>query len=315
MKAVQMVQTGGPECLELRDVPEPEIRDDEVLVRVHVAGVNPVDAKIRLGQFTRFHPVVPAIIGRDISGVVVRAGRAVSEFPLGSEVLGVLDYDRGAYAEFVAASPREIAHKPHGLDHAQAAALPVAALTAWQALFEHGKLQADQSLLIHGASGGVGHYAVQFAAWCGAKVAATCAGSDRDFVKSLGAERAIDYRAERFEDIVSNLDLVLDLIGGETRRRSWPILRSGGILVSTLPDPAPEGRSDVSGREVVVYANSRQLEFIAVLVTEGHVKVHLDQVFPLVEARRAHLHLEKEHSRGKTVLRVLAEDKPNPTIG
>jgi NADPH:quinone reductase-like Zn-dependent oxidoreductase len=284
---------------------EPAIHDDEVLVRVHAAGVNPVDTKIRAGKFPRFHPILPATLGRDISGTSVRAGAQVSGFHAGEEVFGMVDYDRGGYAEMVVASPREITRKPAAIDHLAAAALPVAALTAWQALFEHGKLRAAQRVLIHGGSGGVGHFAVQFAAWRGATVFATCAGSDMDFVAALGAKRAIDYESERFEEIASGMDLVLDLIGGETRRRSWSILKSCGILVSTLPDPEPDGRSDVSGREVVVYASPAQLKAIGDLVADGRVKVHLDQVFPLSEAAQAHDHLEREHSRGKTVLRVL----------
>ncbi|EDY19058.1 NADPH:quinone reductase [Chthoniobacter flavus Ellin428] len=298
-----MIRAGGAESLGVVEIPEPEIHDDEVLVLVQAAGVNPVDTKIRAGTFPRFHPVLPATLGRDISGTIIRSGSEVSEFRTGEEVFGMLDYDRGSYAELAAASPREIARKPFGINHLEAAALPVAALTAWQALFEHGRLRKSQRVLIHGAGGGVGHYAVQFAAWCGAEVLATCAGSDVDFVGSLGAGRPIDYQSERFEEIATGMDLVLDLIGGEIRQRSWSTLKSRGILVSTLPNPKPDGRADVSGREVVVYSSPAQLDVIGRLVADGRVKVHLDRIFLFTEAQKAHDHLEREHSRGKTVLR------------
>jgi NADPH:quinone reductase-like Zn-dependent oxidoreductase len=180
----------------------------------------------------------------------------------------------------------------------------VAALTAWQALFEHGKLRRGQRVLIHAANGGVGHLAVQLAHWCGAEVIGTCAAEDRDFVTDLGAQIVIDLQAQRFEDEVGNLDLVLDLIAGETRQRSWIVLKPGGILVSTLPDPRPEGRSDVSGREAIVYPAPVQLGIIAGLLATSAINVAIDRVYPLSDTAAAHVHLEKEHSRGKTVLQI-----------
>ena len=248
MKAIRIHAFGGPENLICEEAPQPVPASDEVLIRVRAAGVNPVDTKIRSGEFPRFRPELPAILGRDISGIVADVGNEVSGFVKGDAVFGMLDYDRGAYAEYAVASIREIAPAPGGLDHQRLAALPVAALTAWQALFEHGKLRRGQRVLIHAANGGVGHLAVQLAHWCGAEVAGTCAGEDVDFVRSLGADTVIDYQAQRFEDEVRDLDLVLDLVAGETRRRSWQGLKPGGILVSTLPDPKPEGRRDVSGK-------------------------------------------------------------------
>jgi NADPH:quinone reductase-like Zn-dependent oxidoreductase len=305
MKAIRIHETGKPACLREECVPEPEPAADEFLVRVHAAGVNPVDTKIRAGNFARFHPMLPAVIGRDISGTIVGAGRNASGFSIGEAVFGLLDYDRGAYAELVLASSRELARKPAALTHRVVAALPVAALTAWQALFEHGKLRGGKRVLIHGASGGVGHLAVQFAVWCGAAVYATCRGDDREFVGELGATGALDYRTARFEKEMEEIDLVLDLIGGETRHRSWQTLKPGGILVSTLPEPTPpDGRTDVSGREVVVYGSSEQLAAIASLVAAGQVKVCIDHEFMLSAAAAAHDHLEREHVRGKIVLLV-----------
>ena len=223
-------------------------------------------------------------------------------FAKGDHVFGMLDYDRGTYAEFAIASPREIAKVSPALDHGTVAALPVAALTAWQALFEHGKLRRGQRVLIHAANGGVGHFAVQFAINCGAEVIATCSASDVDFVRGLGVAAVIDHKAQRFEEEVHDLDLVLDLVAGATRERSWQTLKPGGIRVSTLPEPKPTGRADVSGREVVVYSSPDQLRTIAHSLESGSLRVELDRVFPLADARAAHRHLEEEHVHGKTEL-------------
>jgi NADPH:quinone reductase-like Zn-dependent oxidoreductase len=304
MKAIRIHSFGGPETLSYEEAPQPTPARGEVLIRVHAAGVNPVDAKIRSGEFPRFRPQLPAILGRDISGVVVNVGPDVSDLAKDDEVFGMLDYDRGAYAEYAVASTREISLAPAALEHEQLAALPVAALTAWQALFEHGKLQRGQRVLIHGANGGVGHFAAQLGLWSGAEVVGTCAEEDVDFVRDLGVETVIDYQSQRFEDEVRNLDLVLDLVAGETRRRSWKVLKPGGILVSTLPDPKPEERHDVSGREVVVYPAPVQLGAIARLLATGAINVAIDRVFPIADIPAAHHRLEKEHSRGKTVAQI-----------
>jgi NADPH:quinone reductase-like Zn-dependent oxidoreductase len=304
MKAIVIHQTGRHGRLKLQEVPEPTCHEDELIIKVAVAGVNPVDTKIRAGKFARFHPCLPAVLGRDISGTVMSVGSKVVAFTEGDSVFGMLDYDRGTYAEFATASVREIAPKPVALGHDSAAAIPVAGQTAWQALFEFGKLRPGQRVLIHGASGGVGHLAVQLASWCGARVSATCKTEDVTFVQALGAEQVIDYKTHRFEDELSELDLILDLVGGETRERSWATLKAGGVLVSTLPAPVPAGRSDVSGREMVVYSNPGLLTRIAKLMVGGQLKVEIDRAFSLAEAAAAHRHLEEDHPRGKTVLIV-----------
>ncbi|HWB61698.1 MAG TPA: NADP-dependent oxidoreductase, partial [Chthoniobacteraceae bacterium] len=249
----------------MEEIPKPSAGNGEVLVKVEACGVNPVDTKIRCGEFSRYIPCLPATLGRDISGTVVEVTGDVAGIAKGDAVFGMLDYDRGAYAEYATAGAMEIARKPAGLSFEEAAALPVPALTAWQALFEFGRLKAGQRVLIHGAGGGVGHFAVQFAVLQGAQVIATCGKEDLEFVRELGAEHAIDYKAEKFENDASGIDLVVDLVAGDTRKRSWQILRPGGILVSTLPGPKPEGRSDVSGREVVVHQAPWQLSEIAAL--------------------------------------------------
>jgi NADPH:quinone reductase-like Zn-dependent oxidoreductase len=304
LKAIRIHETGGAGCLIHEEVPGPEPQESEFLIRVHAAGVNPVDTKIRSGKFPRFRPTLPAILGRDISGTILKKGAGAAGFEVDDEVIGLLDYDHGAYAEYTIASARELVRRPPEISREEAAALPVAALTAWQALFEHGKLRRHQSVLVHGAGGGVGHFAVQLAAWRGATVTATCSSKDIDFILGLGAQRAIDYKTERFEEQVRDVDLVVDLVGSETRQRSWQTLKSGGILVSTLPAPEPEGRKDVSGREVVLYASSPQLQEITNLVAAGNIMVHIDRKFPLRDAAKAHLHLEEEHPRGKTILLV-----------
>lgn len=302
MKAVLLHAFGNTDGFRYEEIPTPEPAKNEVLIRVAAAGINPVDTKIRSGKFARFLPALPAVIGRDVCGVIESVGTTVVAFKLGDRVFGMLDYDRGAYAEYAIASPREIAKTPASLEPGRGAALPVAALTAWQALFDYGRLEPGQRVLIHGANGGVGHLAVQLAAWRGAEVLGTCHREDVDFVKSLGAVEVIDYKAERFEEKVREVDLVLDLIAGETRERSWQTLKAGGILVSTLPSPVPRNRTDVSGREVVVSANSDQLERIAALMAIGALDVVIHRTHPLAEAAEAHRQIEEQHGRGKTVL-------------
>lgn len=302
MKAILIREFGSADVLCCKESSEPKFSDDELLIRVEAAGVNPVDTKIRAGKFPRFTPQLPAVLGRDVSGTVAAVGRDVTGFSEGDRVFGMLDYDRGGYAEFAAASPREIAKAPPELEHRALAALPVAALTAWQALFEHGKLRRGQRVLLHAANGGVGHFALQFAVNCGAETFATCSAADVNLVRDLGAAKVIDYQTQRFENEIRDLDLVLDLIGGETRERSWKTLKAGGILVSTLPQPIPPKGLNLSGREVIVYPNPEELHTIASLLESGEARVEIDRAFPLAECRTAHCHLEEEHSRGKTVL-------------
>lgn len=307
MKAIILKSFGGPASLVPGEVQMPVPGKGEFLIKVHAAGVNPVDTKIRSGQFARFVPRLPAIIGRDICGTVVKAPGKNSRFKKGDRVLGMLDYDRGAYAEYAIGAEHELASAPKSLASNSAAAIPVAGLTAWQALFEHGRLQPGQRVLIHGSSGGVGHLAVQFAALHRAQVVGTCSGDDVDFVRELGAVMAIDYKNEEFEKGAGKVDLVVDLIGGKTRERSWTLLKPRGILVSTLPSPKPLGRTDVSGREVVVHADPGTLRHIADLAAMKLIKIELANVFPLEKANEAHQFLQDEHSRGKTVLSVMKD--------
>jgi len=296
---------GGPDEFVLDDVSDLTPGDKEIVIDVHAAGLNPVDAKIREGQFPRFEPKLPAVIGRDICGVVAKVGRRVTGWFEGEAVFGMLDYERGAYAQQTIATEREIARKPSTVDPVHAAALPVAALTAWQGLFEQGKLTEGQRVLIHGGSGGVGHLAIQFAVHRGIEVLATTSSDHVSFVRGLGASKVIDYKTERFEDEVRDVDVVFALVAGETRDRSWAVLKRNGLLVSTVggapvrPSNAPQG---AAGREVVVQAKSEQLEEIGHLVESGQIRVHVNRVFPLAEAARAHDYMQSAHAPGKIVL-------------
>ncbi|WP_134496143.1 NADP-dependent oxidoreductase [Microvirga pakistanensis] len=309
MKAIRIHRFGGPEVLTLDDVPWPQPKDDEVLVRVHAASVNPVDYKIRGGSYSVKEDQLPYTLGRDLSGTVELLGTRAHTLKAGDPIFAFIGMDRGAYAEYVVVKAMEMAAKPDSLDHVQAAAVPLAGLTAWQGLFDHGHLQAGQRVLIHGGAGGVGHLAVQFAKAKGADVLTTASGSDLDFVHGLGADEVIDYEAERFEDRVSDVDLVFDLVSGDTQDRSWGVLKEGGILVSTLGQP-PAGKAAQHNVQATGYRaqpNPAQLSEIGRLIDDGQVRVVVDRIFPLTEAGVAQDYLEQEHVRGKVVLRVSDE--------
>lgn len=303
MHAVCIHAFGGPEVLQLDEVPRPEPEQDEILVRVRAASVNPVDYKIRSGQYAK-REQLPMMLGRDVSGTVERCGRQVQDWETGDEVFAMLPSNRHGYAEYVTIKSSDAVPKPPSIDHEHAAAVPLAALTAWQGLFEHGALKSGQRVLIHGAAGGVGHFAVQFAKVAGAEVIATASGADAQFLRELGADQVIDYRSERFEDRAREIDLVLDLIGGETQERSWAVLKPGGTLVSTLGQPSQEKARErgVNAKGYMAQPNAQQLSQIARLIDEGKVRPHVQATYPMREAAKAQEHLEREHAQGKTVL-------------
>jgi NADPH:quinone reductase-like Zn-dependent oxidoreductase len=312
MKAARIHRTGGPSVLKYDEVPLPEPRRGEFLIEVHYASVNPVDAKIRKGHYKGFKAVLPATLGRDICGVIRKVGGKTgsgrrSPFKVGDEVFGMLDYGRGAYAEYTVSPAREIARRPQGVSEKDASTLGVAALTAWQGLFDHGRLQKGQRVLIHGAAGGVGHFAVQFAKVAGATVIATASKRDLAWVRKLGADEVIDYQKQRFEEHTGAVDLVLDLVAGETQERSWGVLKeSGGAIVSTLSEPSKveARRHRARGMRMVVKVKQAQLEKIAALVADGRVKVEIAKVFPLHKAGDAQRYLEDTHVRGKVLLKI-----------
>lgn len=308
MKAVRIHSYGGPQVLVEEDAPRPEPSSGEVLMEVHAAGVNPIDWKVREGYAKDWlRHKLPLILGWDISGVIVELGKAVKGFKKGDEVYGKLDSRRdGAYAEYAVSQIENIALKPGTIDHIHAAAVPIAALTAWQSLFDLANLSAGQTVLIHAAAGGVGHFAVQFSKWKGAKVIGTASGRNEEFVKKLGADMIIDYTSKKFEDEVSGVDCVLDTQGGEVLNRSLRVLKKGGIVVSTLSEPSADdiARYGVRSSHVLARSDSRQLMQIAELIDAGVVRPIVETVLPLAEARRAHEMSQMGHVRGKIVLKI-----------
>jgi NADPH:quinone reductase-like Zn-dependent oxidoreductase len=308
MKAVRLYSYGGPNVLVYEDAPMPSPGAGAVRVRVHAAGVNPVDWKIREGYYReKMHHTLPLIPGWDVSGVVEALGLGVTRFREGDLVFGRPDIlANGAYAQYIVVKETELAAKPKTLDHPHAAAIPLASLTAWQSLFGAGRLSAGQRVLIHAAAGGVGHYAVQLAKWKGAEVIGTASARNRDFVRGLGADEVVDYEAGPFEETVRNVDLVLDTMGGETQARSWKVLKRGGLLVSIVSPPPAElaVAHDVRGAYVFVQPNAVQLAEIAELTDRGLLRPALDVVFQLSEARQAQERSQGGHVRGKIVLEV-----------
>ncbi|WP_424359955.1 NADP-dependent oxidoreductase [Methanocella sp. MCL-LM] len=308
MKAIRYHSFGGPEVLRYEDVPKPEARPGEVLIRVKATGVNPVDWKIRAGYMKEvFQKMLPLIPGGDVAGVVEEVGSGVTDFKPGDEVYGWLGTGRnGTYAEYVSADASAIARKPRSLDFIQAAGLPLAALVAWQTLFDTADLKFGQTVLIHGASGGVGHLAVQLAKWKGAKVIGTASSRNQDFLREIGTDMVIDYQKARFEEMVRNVDVVLDTQAGDTQRRSYKVLKKDGILVSTLgiENPDEAAKHGVRAIGFMNHPDGEELKQIADLIDEGKLKPTVSTVMSLKDAARAHELSQTGHARGKIVLKV-----------
>ena len=303
MKAAQISGFGGKDAVRINDIPKPTAAPGKIVVEVHAAGVNPFDWKIREGQV----PLKPPLtLGGDFSGVVSEAG---SGFRKGDEVFGtalVLSGGSGSFAEYASVDPKRIAPKPKKASHAEAAALPLASVSAYQALVEHMRLSRGQKVLIHGGAGGIGTAAIQIARELGAHVAATSSGRDLDFVKSLGADVAIDYRNQSFEDELSGYDAVYDTVGGETYERSFRVLRRGGRIVSMLEQPRPElaGRYGVEAIGQMTKIDSGKLAAISSLVDKGALEVKVDRTFGLKDAAEALEYQKTGHPRGKVVIKV-----------
>jgi NADPH:quinone reductase-like Zn-dependent oxidoreductase len=280
------------------------------LIRVHAASVNAIDWKARAGYVKDYIPLpLPFIPGWDVSGIVEAVGSGVAKFKKGDEVHARPDGTRngkGTHAEYVVVKETEAALKPKSIDHVHAAAIPVVALTAWQALFDQAGLSKGQKILIHGAAGGVGSVAVQLAKWKGAHVIGTASGHNQAFLRELGVDEPIDYEKTRFEDVVHDVDVVLDTLGGDTLKRSWKVLRKGGILVSIVAPPSADeaAKHGVRSTFFSAHPSSSQLSEIAKLVDAGKLKPIVETVLPLFDARRAHELSETGHARGKTVLKV-----------
>ncbi len=309
MKAICIQSFGGPETLQLRKIERPVPASDEVLIKVRAASVNPVDYKIRAGHYP---PVkqedLPTVLGRDVAGVVVGRGAEVTEYHEGDEVFVMLEAGHGGYAEYVTVKSDLCAPKPATIDYTEAAAVPLAAITAWQGLFDHGHLESGQRVLIHGGAGGVGHFAIQLAKARGAEVFTTVSAQDKEFARSLGADRAIDYASERFEDVVSDVDLVLDLVAGDTQERSWAVLKDGGTMVSTLAKPSESQAlaHHAHATNYVAHPDAGELRAIADLIDDGKLRPVVEATYPLEDAAAAQVQLEREHVPGKVVLEINA---------
>jgi NADPH:quinone reductase-like Zn-dependent oxidoreductase len=298
---------GGKEVLQADDIEPSQPDAGQVLVTVQAMSINPVDFKIRSGKYPAVKgDRLPYTLGRDFSGVVEKCGAQATRFKPGDEVFGMVNIYGGGYAEKAVVDEQAVAPKPSDLDHIHAAAIPLAGQTAWQGLFRHGRLKAGQTVLIHGGSGGVGHFAIQFAKARGARVLATVSTDNVDFARKLGADVVIDYKKQRFEDEASELDMVFDLIDGETRERSWKLLKKGGVLVTTLTDPSQDNAKEhhVRATRYTVEPDGSELGEIAGLVTAGKVKPHVQKTYPLRSAVDALAWVEEGHSVGKIVMTV-----------
>lgn len=304
MRAIQVHDYGGPEQLKLEDKPRPEPQAGEALVRVHAAGVNPLDWKIREGAMKSFAPVTfPYTPGIEASGVVEAIGSGATAYAIGQAVYGPVA--EGAYAEYIVVPAEALALKPESLSFAEAAAVPVGLTTAWRTLLDHGNLQAGQRVVIQGAAGGVGLFAVQLAKWKGAEVIGTASPSNLDFVRGLGADLVVDYTTTPLERMVHDVDLVLDGVGAETMLHSLAVLRHGGTLISIAGQP-PQAEAQARGVHALMSRGSASVPFqsLSRLVEEGHLKAFAGQTFPLNAARQAHEYGQRSHGRGRIVLVV-----------
>ena len=311
MKAVVAHEYGAPEVLKFEEYTRPEPKEDEVLVRVIASGVNPADPLTLSGKYAReFGTHLPLIPGYDIAGIVEKTGAKVANLKSGDAVYGYPTFG-GGWAEYVTVKQWEVAAKPKTLSFAEAAAVPMGALTAWQALVDTAQLHPGQTILVHGGSGGVGSFAVQIAKARGARVIATASTANQDLLKQLGADVAIDYTKTRFEGVAKDLDAVLDPVGKETLARSYGVVKKGGIVMSLVarPDPVELERRGIRGAAISVHPDSEDLAEIARLIDAGKIKPVVTEVLPLSEAIAAQRQAETHHTRGKLVLRIADEPK------
>jgi NADPH:quinone reductase-like Zn-dependent oxidoreductase len=313
MKAIVAHQWGGPEVLKLEDVPVPGPKEDEMLIKVFAAGVNSFDGSLLSGKYAKdFGTRLPWIPGYDVAGTVEKVGAKVSKFKVGDAVYAFISIPSGGgYAEYALAKEKQAALKPATLGFVEAAAVPSVALTAWQALVDKADVQSGQTVLIQGASGGVGMFAIPIAKVRGARVFATASTANQDFLKQLGADVPIDYKTQKFEDIAKNMDVVVDGVGRETLARSYPIVKKGGIIVS-LVDPIDKselGKYGIRGVSLEVGYNGDELAEIGKLIDAKKIKVFVSEAFPPADAAKALAKADTGHARGKTVLKVREEPK------
>lgn len=310
MKAARFTNYGGPEIIEIDEVPQPLPSKNQVLIEVHAAAINPFDYKVRRGYMKDAMPLkLPLTIGGNLSGVIKEVGTDVTDFKIGDAVFGqsyAFGGGSGAIAEYAVANAENIAIKPKSINYLAAGSLPLVGVSAIQALEQHINLQKGQKILIHGGAGGIGSIAIQLAKHLGAFVAATVSSEDVEFVKSLGADEVIDYTKEKFEEKLSGFDAVYDTVGGDTTDRSFKVLKKGGVLVSMLGEPnkdlAGEYKVKVIGQNT--QTNSKNLSRLATIVDQGIIKPQIDKVFPLDQTKQAFQYAETGHTRGKVVISI-----------
>jgi NADPH:quinone reductase-like Zn-dependent oxidoreductase len=304
MKAIRIHQYGDASTLELEEVPQLSITDDQILIRIHDAGVNPIDWKIRQGYMRQVRPTTfPMTIGQDFAGEVVDIGKALTQFAVGDRVFG---FAQGTYAEYAVAPASTLAIIPNSIDFAMAAALPTAGSTALQVIRDVVAAKPGMSILIHGAAGGVGSYASQIGKDLGASVVGTATGTDIEYLKSLGVDEVIDYRRERFEGKATEMDAVVDLVGGETLSRSYAVVKKGGVLATTVQpiDESAAKRTGIRAVQVLMKRNAADLAELARLVEKGRLKPRLDRTMSLSQARQAQELSESGKTQGKVILKV-----------
>ncbi len=305
IQAIQVHDYGDADQLKLEQIAQPEPKEGEVLVRVHAAGVNPMDWKIRAGAAKSFmQPSFPYIPGHAFAGTIEKVGNGVTAFQVGQEVFGLSS--QGTYTQYTVAPVNVIALKPKSLSFDEAATIPVSATTAWQGLFDHGNLQQGQRVLIIGGSGGVGLFAIQFAHQKGAHVISTTSTPNVDFVRSFGAETVLDYTQTKIEDAVHDVDLVLDTVGDDALATAYSTLRRGGTLITIAgqPDEAKASKLGIHASRFSAQSTSEQLAQFARLIDEGQIKAFVGHTFPLDEAAQAQELCQKGHGRGRIVLQI-----------
>lgn len=311
MKAVVVHEYGGPETLKLEEVPRPEPKENEVLVRVIGAGVNPVDALIRSGKYAKFFgTTLPLVPGYDIAGVVEKTGAKINKLKVGDAIYAYTMWG-GGYAEYAVANEGEATIKPKSLNYIEAASVPLVALTAWQALIDTAKLSAGQTVLIHGGSGGVGSMAIQIAKARGAKVIATASTPNQGLLKELGADVSIDYTTQKFEEIAKDVDVVLDSVGKDTLARSYGVIKKGGFIATLVaePDQAELDKHGIRGAPISVKPNAKELAEITKLIEAKKIKPVVSQVLTLADAVKAQEQAATHHTRGKIVLKIADEPR------
>ena len=311
MKAVVAHEYGAPEVLKYEDAPQPEPKENELLVRVIACGVNPADPLVVGGRFAKeFGTHLPLIPGYDVAGVVEKTDAKVTKFKKGDAVYGYALFG-GGWAEFAVLAENEAALNPKSATFTEAAAVPLAALTAWQAVVDTAKLTADQTVLIHGGSGGVGSFAIQIAKAKGARVIATASTANQDLLTQLGADMPIDYTKTKFEEVARDVDVVFDTVGRDTLARSYPIVKKGGIVTTIVgrPDPAQLDKYGIRGSSIWSHPDANELTDITTLIEAGKIKPVVGEVMPLTDAVKASQQAETHHTRGKLVLKIADEPK------